>query len=89
MKRMSADPCITLPPKLPKSLKPFYWDLRFQQLDGRLDCRNREVGRAFSGSAEPQQARPCDDSCDMPRTWFVAQAASIFADPLGIAEAAG
>ena len=30
-------PVISLPHKLPKLLKPFFWDVRFEQLDGRRD----------------------------------------------------
>ncbi|MBC7819519.1 MAG: hypothetical protein IAG10_21770, partial [Planctomycetaceae bacterium] len=30
-------PLVVLSHKLPKSLKPFFWDVRFEQLDGRRD----------------------------------------------------
>ena len=34
---MPSTPLIALPRKLPKSLKPFFWDVRFERLDGRRD----------------------------------------------------
>ncbi|HLQ45468.1 MAG TPA: hypothetical protein VK137_12105 [Planctomycetaceae bacterium] len=34
---MPSKPFVTLPRKLPSSLKPFFWDVRFEQLDGRRD----------------------------------------------------
>ena len=30
----------------------------------RLDCWNREVGKAFFGFVEPQVTTHCSDSCD-------------------------
>ena len=33
----SSEPFVKLPRKLPKSLKPFFWDVRFEQLDGQRD----------------------------------------------------
>lgn len=34
---MKSVPAVTLPRKLPKSLKPFFWDVRFERLDGLRD----------------------------------------------------
>ena len=34
---MASAPFVTLPQKLPKSLKPFLWDVRFERLDGQRD----------------------------------------------------
>lgn len=37
MRSMPSDPFVTLPRKLPKSLKPFFWDVQFARLDGQCD----------------------------------------------------
>ena len=37
MRSIPSEPLATLPRKLPNSLKPLFWDVRFEQLDGRLD----------------------------------------------------
>ena len=49
---MSSKPFVTLPRKLPKSLKPFFWDVRFEQLDGQ---RDGDCGHDRRANAEQEQ----------------------------------
>lgn len=49
---MNSNRLVNLPRKLPKSLKPFFWDVQFERLDGRRDGDFIAVRLLESGSWE-------------------------------------